>query len=268
MNPTGLCGETHGPFVATAYHGCGGKVNVCSAVSNISESFYERGWADPKGWENLVEFHLLYSGPLHSGDFSGSVKEKHAIRKAFHPQLRRLWNTDPKLLQLAKFDGVKAWNEPNHSRPHPIGDLSPEQLREMGLKWRASMWTRNGFNFIPLVQESFALRCSLDILFLRVEKEKNFILQGGDLDGRLKALFDGLRITQNSQQLPPGAIPEDDEDPFFCLLQDDSLISEVRVNADQLLALPTNKAVDPTDVYLQITVRLNARSNTEYAWIF
>lgn len=35
-----------------------------------------------------------------------------------------------------------------------------------------------------------------------------------------------------------GANPEVDEDPFFCLLQDDSLITDVRITTDRLLIPP------------------------------
>lgn len=128
-------------------------------------------------------------------------------------------------------------------------------------------WSRYGFNFVPLVTAELCLRCSLDILFLRVE-EKNYILQGGDIDGRLKVLFDSLRIVGQPNQLPRTVVPDVDEDPFFCLMQDDELISEVRVNTSQLLRLPHAKALDRHDVYLQITVKLNATRPHQYGWVF
>jgi hypothetical protein len=111
-----------------------------------------------------------------------------------------------------------------------------------------------------------SLRCSLEILFLRAE-EKNFILQGGDIDGRLKALFDGLRIAE-TKELPSQTAPAAEEHPFFCLLEDDKLISEVRVNTGQLLRLPKSRPLDKYDVYLQITVRLSSAKLTNYSWVF
>ena len=86
-------------------------------------------------------------------------------------------------------------------------------------------------------------------------------------DGRLKALFDALRIAE-SGELPLKAIPEADEEPFHCLLQDDKLISEVRVNTGQLLKLPDAKPLDKHDVYLQITVRLNSTQMSQWSWAF
>ena len=199
------------------------------------------GSGDPITEENQVEFHLLYSGELH---VDGDRKEKHGIRKAFHPQLRRLWLTDRLLRMKARNAGAGAYVDSDE-------DVIPRGFAAMG-----SNWNRNGFNFVPLVTSGVVSRCSLDILFLRVE-EKNYILQGGDIDGRIKTLFDGLRMIRDANELPRGTKPEEDEKPFFCLLEDDKLISEVRVNADQLLQLPGTTVVNKHDVYLQITVQLN-----------
>jgi hypothetical protein len=221
--------------------------------------------------ENLVEFHLLYSRPLHSGRHHGPRQEKHAIRKVFHSQLRRLWDTHPNLRKLAEREGREAYAveiaTPAFLAKHPTPPTLRDNLAvQMGLKRLGAKWSRGGFNFLPLVTTELCLRCSLDILFLRAE-EKNYILQGGDIDGRLKTLFDALRIADRNE-LPPRVSPDANEDPFFCLLQDDTLISEVRVNTDQLLRLPEPKTVDQHDVYLQITVRLGTTQNTGYSWVY
>jgi hypothetical protein len=58
----------------------------------------------------------------------------------------------------------------------------------------------------------------------------------GDLDNRLKILFDALRMPKpNSKELPPNAVPDDTEHPFFCLLEDDALITRVSIESDRLL---------------------------------
>ena len=49
--------------------------------------------------------------------------------------------------------------------------------------------------FQPLVRESFALKCGLDILFLRQESPGK-VYQGGDLDNRIKTLLDALSVPQ------------------------------------------------------------------------
>jgi hypothetical protein len=38
-----------------------------------------------------MEFRLVFEGSLRSGQSSGVVAEKHAIRKAIHKQLAQLW---------------------------------------------------------------------------------------------------------------------------------------------------------------------------------
>ena len=57
------------------------------------------GSGEPIEERNLVEFHLLYNGKLHS---KGDVREKHDIRKSMHPQLRRLWLTNRNLRMKAE----------------------------------------------------------------------------------------------------------------------------------------------------------------------
>jgi hypothetical protein len=49
--------------------------------------------------------------------------------------------------------------------------------------------------------------------------------------------------------------PSDDEDPFFCLLQDDKLITKVAVDTDFMLQ-PVNQKFNDNDVRLVITVNV------------
>ena len=81
-------------------------------------------------------------------------------------------------------------------------------------------------------------------------------MQGGDLDGRLKTIFDALRLPDSLAEAG-GIGPQDDETPFFCLLQDDKLISEVSVTTDQLLVLPQQREAKPNDSFLVIRVQIN-----------
>lgn len=41
------------------------------------------------------------------------------------------------------------------------------------------------------------------------------------------------------QELPDGDEPQDGEDPFFCLLKDDALVTRLAVDTDTLLAKAT-----------------------------
>jgi len=222
--------------------------------------FVEIGSGVPIASEGLVEFHLLYSGPLHSTGYENPRKEKHSIRKVFHSQLRHLWETHPNLRERAQGEGeIGITMETAAAMPKA-------ELFQRGVRGLGANWSRGGFNFVPLVTRKHCLRCGLDILFLRAE-ERNYVLQGGDIDGRLKILFDALRMA-DAGEFPEGAAPEADEEPFFVLLQNDDLISEVHVVTDRLLNLPGVKTVDKHDVYLQITVRLNPTVNRAETWMF
>ncbi len=167
-----------------------------------------------------MEFRLVYRGKLRADSGGESrAREKHAIRRYLHPQLKELW------VQHSWF-----------------GD--PLSI--------AANFSRCGFRFIPLVRRDFGLACALDILFLRRDAPGNVIRSGGDLDNRVKTLFDGLRAPLQCSELA-GAVPESGEDPFFCLLEDDSLITDVRITTDRLLSPSADKS-DIHDVELVIRV--------------
>jgi hypothetical protein len=50
----------------------------------------------------------------------------------------------------------------------------------------------------------------------------------------MKTLFDALRVP-NFAELPNDEIPADHEEPFYCLLQDDALITTLAVRTDEWL---------------------------------
>jgi len=180
---------------------------------------------------NLVEFRLLYEGELlPSANSKKRAAEKHAIRRALHPQLRRLWNINKNLRFLSE-------HKATHSHAAATGYTSKdsEQRVQLGFQTIGEQWQRGKFYFVPLVTEEMVLQCRIDILLLRPE-EKRFVFEQGDLDGQLKTLFDALRIPAELSETG-GMEPQEDENPFFVLLQDDRLISEVHVTSDQMLLL-------------------------------
>ncbi len=91
------------------------------------------------------------------------------------------------------------------------------------------------FRFAALVTARYEMVCGLEILFLRPEPPGGLITKGGDIDNRLKTLFDALRMPRVPEELPAGDVPAGDEDPFFCLLEDDALITAIDVRTDVLL---------------------------------
>jgi hypothetical protein len=220
-----------------------------------------------------VQFRLLYSGNQIVSN--GGPKVKHALRKAFHLQLKQLWSSNPRLLKMASrwgnyklYGDILSGGEWSAREREPIWSRMPEQMargRAKFLQIAAERYSRGNFQFIPLVEESLRLRVSLDILFLRRDNYP-LVKEGGDIDNRLKTLFDALRVPPTLDGL--GGAPEDGETPFFVLLEDDSLISEVRVNTDSLLMLPHQKAPDPKDAFLVLDVKIQPTEDIERSFCF
>lgn len=167
-----------------------------------------------------MRFRLTYDGELKvAGNNNTRGPEKWAIRKALHPQLEELWAVHPVLR-----------GEALGYRPAEPGESGsgPERLAKL----LREPIVVGGTRFVPLVRAKFHLTCSLDILFLRKEGPGSLVSNSGDLDGRIKTLFDGLRMPSEAEM----AIDRPHAEPFFCLLQDDALITEVSVRADRLLS--------------------------------
>lgn len=226
-------------------------------MHKIAENVYlEVGSDEPIESENLMEFRLLYQGELLAASRNDTrAKHKHELRRSFHLQLRRLWSLNANLREYVLRKSLKS---------HPEGRTNEERF-ELGIRAIGKEWSRAGYDLVPLVLPEFALRCSLDILLLRPEDDK-FIFERGDIDGQIKTLFDALRIPDHSSETG-GALPDADEKPLFCLLQNDKLISEVKVTADQMLLLPGTREPKANDAFVVIHVKLNhkvARTFDDY----
>jgi hypothetical protein len=197
---------------------------------------------EPEGCR--MEFRLIYDGRLPSqkpGMARGS--EKHQIRKVLHKQLAALWRENPAL----------------------------QRLDSMGMKKSlASEFSRDGFNFCPLISETCGgAFASLDILFLRRDHPGNLVQgQTGDIDNRIKVLFDALMIPSKNSDI--GTTPDEDEDPFFTLLEDDKLITSFSVTTDRLLTPFAGSHTHPlNDVVLIINVKTGVfRASAQYAETF
>jgi hypothetical protein len=179
-----------------------------------------------------MRFTLTYRGPLRGS--SGGTAHKHEVRRALHPQLRELWQHEP-LNRMAE----------DWLNPDPDNLTRGRALRQVG-----------GHSLAVVVQSDLKLVAELDILLLRPEAP-GAILQRADIDNRLKTLFDALRCPGNLQEIPTDWKPATEEQPLFCLLDDDRLITRVNVDTERLLA-PRSK----DDVDLMIRVQLRASSPT------
>jgi hypothetical protein len=204
-----------------------------------------------------MRFYLVYRGPLSASSNKSKAEEVATIRDEFHSQLKFLWQTSNTLYRLRFTAQV-----PEKEEGEKIGsgvEQSPFYIRkDYSLYATLPGWVDlcapiplDGKSYIPLIRSSLDLNCHLDILFLRQEDPGALVLQGGDVDNRIKTLFDALRIPSADEQKknPPK------EDPTYCLLESDTLISGFHVNTGRLLMPDTNK---PNEVHLviEVTVRV------------
>ena len=188
-----------------------------------------------------MEFRLTYDGPLLAHRDDERLKKRklhvHDIRQKFHKQLKVLWEQHPILQSL-----ISAPSE-YHQPPHP-----PVMMR---------IFKDDGFNWLPIVNESNGLICKLDILLLRSGRPGAVLW---DIDNKVKTLFDALRKASGRSELGVGTEdalkPTADEDPFYVLLEDDRLITHVSVTTDTLLqSVPNVRADEAARVVINVTVR-------------
>jgi len=200
-------------------------------------------WPKPKEGE-LMEFRLVYDGWLPPAAQEGRKEEKHDIRRVFSRQLEVLFHTHPRL----KRDREVA-------NANPGGDGVSLTLGKpfKGLTHGApDLFKRSGRNFLPLITGDKGIGCAIDILFLRRDPPGGVVKNSGDIDNRIKTLFDALRLPRNDSEVYGD--PAGEPDPFYCLLEDDRLITDFSVTTDRLL-LPVEASGHANDVRLIIHVR-------------
>jgi hypothetical protein len=194
----------------------------------------------------IMKFTLLYDGSLPAQtSHDARVEDKQRIRRELHSQLVDVWQSKPMLAKhIEAFRKAtpeqRAWTS---NATHPDDAFFMQQFE------------RGNFKFVPLVTARTRLICELDILFLRAEPAGALFTtnKAGDLDNRLKVLFDALRVPQEAQEIPAGAIPDATEDPFLCLLENDNLITAVRLESERLYGPASQR--DCVRLVIKVTVK-------------
>lgn len=182
-----------------------------------------------------MRLSLHYRGALNS---NGSPAHKQALRLHFHRQLDTLWSQEPLLTH-------RKWLT---KRPNPDDYCV---LRELG-----------PFTFAPLVTAQMYGIAELSLVLLRPEAPGGLITQGGDLDNRLKTLFDSLTMPRHANAIPVDIDPSNIPNPFLCLLEDDNLVTSLHVRTEQLLEPQIPNGV----VDLTIHVRTRVTATTIGNW--
>ena len=141
-------------------------------------------------------------------------------------------------------------------------DVLTKQVDEPSFRQTFKRYKRGAFPCFPLVRADLHLVCDLDILFLRRENPGSLIGAGGDLDNRIKVLFDALRVPADDNEvrdLKPD--PGKELEYLVCLTEDDQLITGFRCTTDRLLE-PANSEVEKNNVRLIINVEVKATKLT------
>ncbi len=182
-----------------------------------------------------MRFRLVFQGRLPSSGNSPKPAFVRDIRDQFHGQLKALWDSHIALRHLRQRAIVlKNPGQYMGSPPSPYSQernikQSPAQENEIDL---CEPLVRGDQRFMPLIRKSLDLNCELNILFLRKEDPGALVLQGGDIDNRVKLLFDALKTPDNDEVC---RYPQAQE-YTYCLMESDFLIFRFDVCSDRLLS--------------------------------
>lgn len=209
----------------------------------------------------IMKFTLTFDGKLKS---NANTKEKWDIRNQISPQLQELWETHPVLIQTIKQKYVSAGREIITDVHHSVSDLYPKPFPHgiAGAFNLCETISKGGRDFMPLIRNSLALRCGLNITFLRKEEPGHIRNPQGDLDNRMKTLLDALSMPQHPEQI----LPSEKTGPLvYSLLEDDSLLSGLNIETGRLLTRPNSPK---TEVRLIIEVDVRVAEARMYNHLF
>lgn len=159
-----------------------------------------------------MEFRLIFKGQLPGN--GRNAAHKHPIRFQLQGQVQTLWKHRPfqALLDLKNHD----------EREGAVAKRL--NIERLGIQWR------------PLISNQYKMTADLNILLLEPFLYEGKKVNRADIDNKIKTLVDGLRIPDKRVKLPPDIRQRYCEaQPFHCLLEDDSLISNFSVSTDRLL---------------------------------
>jgi hypothetical protein len=149
-----------------------------------------------------MEFRLIYEGQLQG---QGARSEhKWLIRRALHPQLEALWRQPPLSLTSDKW------------LAYPAREKETSVVVERG-----------SVQFVPLITSRLSLYAEISVLLFRQSPRGGVVTESGDVDNRLKTLVDGLRLPHGKQEIRDESTGGPLPSPFFCLLEDDALITNL-----------------------------------------
>jgi hypothetical protein len=227
---------------------------------------------NPSYWERLrhlaeplelMKFTLIYDGDLPaSGNSSKKPADVARIRNYFHDQLADLWDSHIILRELERTARVPRityetelvsddWGGTDYKSPQFREPVPPLERGQIDLCVPIQNETEVAYR--PIVRQSLGLACALDITFLRQEEPGNLVLQGGDIDGRIKTLFDALRMPSKEEE--KASRTQQTADPMQCLMESDALISDLSIKTGRLLGARARK-VHAVHLTIDVTIKV------------
>ena len=154
-----------------------------------------------------MEFCLHYYGKLKSRD---NASGKHLIRQALHDQIKSLCEADP-FAQAFKND---------------IEGTRKQEEKHMYVEHGAK-------RYWFLISEYLKTVVDLNITILVPHKVGRIVQNGGDIDNRIKTLFDALHVPSVLSEIPSSDSFNYTSGGMYCLLQDDKLINRISIQSYQ-----------------------------------
>ena len=189
--------------------------------------------------EPEMRFSLKYEGELKSSNSSKThVVDKNRLRWHFSGQLQQLFARG-NFSKFPKVEGVVA---------------GADTGGRIVFSWDVHSF--NGIEFVAVLDRSFQVACSLKIQMDRPERPGSLFQRNGentgDLDNRVKTLFDSLRMPHNENE-----VTRDSKNPSrnfcMCLFEDDSMVTELGI-----LTRPSLEDIPRGHVKLNIDVEVRA----------
>lgn len=173
-----------------------------------------------------MKFTLTYQGALPP---SGRPPIKFQIRRSLSPQVKALWERE------------------EFARSRAEGNESNRQST-----------TVSGRVYRPLIIRNRHVEIDLSVLLLRRDHPASLVFSGGDIDNRIKTLFDALQPPQSVQESGEvDARDGDDRQDLFTLVEDDRIITGLAVQSERWLS-----PGDPEEVLVVLGVSLKITKAT------
>lgn len=194
----------------------------------------------------LMKFVLHYRGSLPAATNNNSrTGDKHRIRLHFDRQLREL------VSRKVAFEHLAAETIPHGKL---AGGALTAPLDHNGNKILKFAVPLAGYELVTLLTRPHRLAAEIDITWLRRE-EPGHVVTGGDLDNRLKTLFDAMRMPHTAEEIAPSLDEQDELERLYCLLEDDSMITRCAITTHELLEPPKEgEKQNDVDLTIHVTV--------------